>query len=448
MASAQPLGRSSEDDGRVEPDWVRGDLLGLKIPAHAAALRDGGCDFLTEAFRAAGALPQDNRVARITQFEDCPGGSTGRKLLLAVEYETPAPDLPTQLFVKFSRDFDDPVRDRGRDQMESEVQFALMSRTPGFPITVPRCGFADYAKASGTGVLITERVAFGEGVIERHYEKCLDYEMPEPLGHYRALVRAVARLAGAHRGGRLPSYVEETFPFDAEAAIAADPIRYDARQLQSRAVRFGEFFAACPQLVPENIRAPDFLARFAAEAPRLLEHQGAIKRYLYSQRDYIALCHWNANIDNAWFWRNERSEVECGLMDWGRVGQMNVALALWGGLSAAEKTLWDEHLDDLLALFVAEYRAAGGPAIEVAELKCQLDLFVAMLALSWLMDGPALIRRQVPDVEQAQSRFDPRLVSDEIARTQLHLNTIFLNLWERHDFGKALDELLRRTAGT
>ena len=29
------------------------------------------------------------------------------------------------LFVKFSRDFDDPIRDNGRTQMEMEVRFAF-----------------------------------------------------------------------------------------------------------------------------------------------------------------------------------------------------------------------------------------------------------------------------------------------------------------------------------
>src|SRR5438093_980510 len=87
--------------------WVTGDTLGLQMPAHAAALRDGGADFLTAAFRAMGALAPDNRVTRITQFEECPGGSTGRKLLLSVDYETPAANLHRELFVKFSRDFDD-----------------------------------------------------------------------------------------------------------------------------------------------------------------------------------------------------------------------------------------------------------------------------------------------------------------------------------------------------
>ena len=91
--------------------WVTGDHFGLAIPADPAALRAGGAAFLTEAFRISGALGTDNAVKRISQFDEVPGGSTGRKLLLSVEYDVP--DTHTDLFVKFSRDFDDPIRDRG-----------------------------------------------------------------------------------------------------------------------------------------------------------------------------------------------------------------------------------------------------------------------------------------------------------------------------------------------
>ena len=108
------------------------------------------------------------------------------KLLLTVEYDKPG--THTHLFVKFSRDFDDPIRDRGKTQMESEVLFASLSREPGFPITVPAAQFADYHRDTGTGLLISERIQLGTNGIERQYHKCLDYEMPEPLDHYRALV--------------------------------------------------------------------------------------------------------------------------------------------------------------------------------------------------------------------------------------------------------------------
>jgi hypothetical protein len=192
--------------------WVTGDQFGLAFPADPAGLRSGGTRFLTDAFRAAGLLGGDNNVTRITEFHEVAGGSTGRKVALAVEYGKAAAGLHTSLFVKFSRDLDNPLRDRGKTQMEPEVRFASLSRVPGFPIAVPQVQFGDYHRRSGTGILITERIRYGDRGIERHYHKCLDYEMPEPLDHYRALLTALARLAGTHRSGRLPAGLNSHFP--------------------------------------------------------------------------------------------------------------------------------------------------------------------------------------------------------------------------------------------
>jgi hypothetical protein len=130
-------------------------------------------------------------------------------------------------------------------------------------------------------------------------------------------------------------------------------------------------------------------------------------------------------------------------MDWGRVGQMNVALALFGALSAAEIEVWHE-LPALLALFVREVRAGGGPALDADQLRVQLLLFAALMGLAWLMDAPALVRRQLPDFAQLESRFDPRLQSNETARVQLHMLTTVLNLWETQDFGQLLRRFLER----
>jgi hypothetical protein len=429
-------------------EWVQGDRLGLQIPAHSEALRAGGALFLTEAFRASGALAADNRVTRITRFDECPGGSTGRKLLLSVAYEKPAPGLHTELFVKFSRDFDDAIRDRAKNQLEAEVRLGLLSRTPGFPIAVPACLFADYQRESGTGILITQRIAFGTGGIERLYEKCLDYEMPEPLEHYKALLKTVARLAGTHKAGGLADNVAEQFPFDAGQAATRDRIRYTAQQLSNRVARYSDFAAKYPQLLPKNITSPAFLAQLADDVPRYLEHELAIKRFLHSRPEFIALCHWNANVDNAWFWRNARGELECGLMDWGRVGQMSVALAIFGALSAAEMEIWDKHLVELLTLFAAEFHGRGGPALDVEELKFHLLLFIAMMGLAWLMDAPALVQAQIPGLAKIESRFDPRFKSNETARVQLHMMTTVLNLWQTESFGMILDRFLDRTRGS
>jgi hypothetical protein len=416
-------------------DWAPGELTPLPIPAHIEALREAGTGFLTDAFRATGALGATNRVNAITQFQELRGGGTGRKLLLSVAYERPEPGLPTDLFVKFSRDFDDERRDTSRYMMESEVRFAMLSRMEGFPITVARCFYADFDPNSGTGILITERIGYGKGAVERHYGKCLDYVMPEPLAHYEALVRALARLAGTHKAGHLTEAFYAKFPFDAAAAVASDRIRYTAEQLEKRVARIAEFAERCPQLLPQTVREPGFLARLGKEAPLFLAHEAAIRRFLFGNPDLIALCHWNANVDNAWFSRNERGVLECGLLDWGRAGQMNVAQAIYGALSGAEPTIWDEHLGDLLALFLREFRFSGGPEIDPAELKRHLQLTTATMGLAYIMDAPALIQKHMPDAAQAAGPHDPRFRANEDARVWLHMLTMFLNQWRTQDFG-------------
>ncbi|MBB6253308.1 hypothetical protein [Nitrospirillum iridis] len=422
----------------AERHWVRGDRTGLAIPAHPEALLVAGDGFLTGAFQAAGALAADNRVTQIAAVEDCPGGSTGRKLFLRLTYEKPAAGLPTDLFVKFSRDFDDPIRDRAKDQLAPEVRFAELSRHPAFPIAVPRTLFGDYEAASGTGLLITERVAFGVGGIERHHEKCLDYLMPDPLAHYSAIVTALGRLAGAGQAGALADEVRALFPYDAEGAAARDPIRYDAARLQGRVGRLADFVRDYPRLLPERLRAPVFLARLADDMPEAVARAGAVKRFLAGDTAFVSLCHWNGNVDNAWFWRDAAGHLRCGLMDWGRVGQMHVALALWGTLSAAEPDLLANHLDALLGLFLAELAAAGGGAHAVERLRERLFLYVATMGLAWLMDAPALIRRELPALDPAWDRYAACFSGNEVARTQLHMLTNFLTLWERHDFGRLL----------
>jgi hypothetical protein len=113
-------------------DCVPGDGSGLAIPAHGEALGVAGAAFLTDAFRSFGSLGANNRIVRITRCEPFSGGNSGQKLRLSVEYAHAEPGLHPDLFVKFSRDFTDPFRDRRRHELEAEVRFAALSRLPGF----------------------------------------------------------------------------------------------------------------------------------------------------------------------------------------------------------------------------------------------------------------------------------------------------------------------------
>jgi hypothetical protein len=425
-------------------DGVPGDITGLVIPAHAEALRAAGTGFLTRAFRAYGTLSEDNSVTRISRFELCAIGSTGQKVLLSVEYARPAPGLPVDLFVKFSRDFTDAFRDRRRGELASEIALCELSRVAGFPIRVPIPYFADFHRESGTGLLITERIGFGLAGIEPLRPKCTDHLLDRPLDYYRAIVSALGRLAAAHASGALSPHVEALFPFDAQAAAEADPIPWDEEGLRGQVARYAAFAARCPRLLPAHVRSPVFMAQFARDAVSVLRHERQIKAFMHADPAYIALSHFNAHIDNAWFWRHAPGALQCGLFDWQRGRQMNVAYALWGALCGAGLDIWNDHLDELLRLFVAEVQAHGGPALDPERLELYLHLYAATMGLAGLIIMPAVVCSKLPNPETASGPLDSMILDNEAARSFLHIFTVLLNLWQSSKFRTNLERTLGR----
>jgi hypothetical protein len=214
------------------------------------------------------------------------------------------------------------------------------------------------------------------------------------------------------------------------------PISHE--KLTHRLDQVADFAATGSGLLPANIRSSEFISRLRDDAPRFLQHEPALWDYLADHPDYIALCHWNANVDNAWFWRDHNDVLLCGLMDWGCAGQMNVAMALWGAMSGAETDLWDHHLDELLDLFIDEVRRCGGPDLGLQELKRQVMLYVGIMTVAWLLDIPALIRKRFGDAVATLTRKDPAVKDDESIRAPLQMLTNALNLWETQRFGELL----------
>jgi hypothetical protein len=425
-------------------DHVPGDTTGLIIPAHPDALRTAGADLLTGAFRAYGSLSPDNSVVRITRFEPCLAGSTGQKVFLSVDYAHPQPDLPPAFFAKFSRNFTDAFRDRRRYELESEIRLSELSRLPGFPIRVPVPYFGDFHRESGTGLLITRQIDFGSDGIEPLRPKCMDHELDEPLEYYRAILSALARLAAAHKSGLLSPQVDALFPFDREKAAAADPITWSEQELRELIARYASFAKSYPQLLPAHLTEPQFIAQLDRDAISFLRHERTIKHFLHADPAFIALSHFNPNIDNAWFWRDASGVLQCGLFDWQRARQMNVAYALWGGLCGASLEIWDDHLDELLGFFTRELHAHGGPQLDLDELKLHLHMYAATIGLAGLIQTPALVLSYLPEAANASGPLDPIFRQSEAARSFLHIFTSLLNLWQTCDFRASLDRVLAR----
>jgi hypothetical protein len=169
--------------------------------------------------------------------------------------------------------------------------------------------------------------------------------------------------------------------------------------------------------------------------------EARIKAALYGDPDFIAFAHWNANIDNCWFWRDAEGALHCGFIDWANAGQISVAQSISGAISGAEPYIWNEHLDELLTLFITEYAAQGGPRLSLDELRLHILLIVAISGVAYAMGAPVAIERDIPDIDPVLDPQDACFLEHENARVQLHMMTKMLNVWQTRKLGDVVRKL-------
>ncbi|PRC56674.1 hypothetical protein C6A85_37410, partial [Mycobacterium sp. ITM-2017-0098] len=74
---------------------------------------------------------------------------------------------------------------------------------------------------------------------------------------------------------------------------------YTADQLRRRVDHLAELTNRQPGLLPANIAAPQVLSRLRDDVAVIADRADALWARLGADQDYVALCHWNANVDNA-----------------------------------------------------------------------------------------------------------------------------------------------------
>jgi hypothetical protein len=55
------------------------------------------------------------------------------------------------------------------------------------------------------------------------------------------------------------------------------------------------------------------------------------------------------------------------------------ATAIWGAMCSADTEMWDHHLGELLTHFVGEFRACGGPSLDLGVLTTHVLLYAAVM---------------------------------------------------------------------
>ncbi|MDO8733228.1 MAG: hypothetical protein Q7L55_11785 [Actinomycetota bacterium] len=432
--------RTDALNSSTQERWVTGDNFGLPIPADPEALLAGGVEFLTKAFRASGVLSATNSVVAIVESSEFFDGGSGKKLKMTVVYEQPDTALPDRLFVKFSRHFDNDLWDSAKWMMLSEVNFALLSRSPDFPVMVPVFMFADLEAESATGLLITELIPYGEGNVEPAHAKCMDYLIPDAVEHYRAIFRSLGRLSGSHRAGKLSSEFDELFP-DAEQGSAMFRIPVSDEQSIVRANKMFDFIQRYPKLFPEDLLDPSLREQFIAYMGDAFAVRERIQEILLSGRPrFVAFAHWNGNIDNCWFERDDQGELECGFIDWANCGQLPLTQVVGGALGCAESYVFAEHLDELLGIMIDEFEAQGGPHLDLGEISLHVRLSMASnFGLS--MAAPVAIARDNDDIDSLSGPRDPFFRDHYASRVMLHTMTGMLENWKNLGLGDLVRQL-------
>jgi hypothetical protein len=420
-----------------------GDHYGLEFPVDMAGLREAGPEFLTRAFQASGAMARDNHVTAIVALDKLDIRGASENGLLELSYARDEPGLQTKLFVKFPPT--DAHHKYGLLRLSNgEVQMGRLSRERSLPVCLARYYFGDHSAHTGNFILITERVAFGEGSTEPAHRKGYDHDVPHIEEHYEVLTRNLARLVGAHKRGDLGYDIEKIFPF-ATAARDFEPIA-DPEPRLDRLIDF--IGRTAPQLFAPEVTRPEFLAKWREDVLFGLEHKDEILAYLLSDADYTGLCHINLNVDNAWFWRDESGALQAGLLDWGGAGQASVAQALSGMMMMPQPEKHIALVNRVIDIFIEECAKQGSPPIRREELYFQYKASVYSTAIFMFVTILSDLLKDFPEeyFTSMESRMDTRLLEDGFYSAIVWIDNMLREWLDDLTPGDACRQIVARSA--
>eukprot|EP00415_Alexandrium_ostenfeldii_P003306 UN3306 len=72
-----------------------------------------------------------------------------------------------------------------------------------------------------------------------------------------------------------------------------------------------------------------FVNKFRKTMTTLSAYSAELNYWKFQDLDYVALGHMNLNVDNAYFWRDDSGKLDCGVFDWGNMGQGCMGHKLW-----------------------------------------------------------------------------------------------------------------------
>lgn len=436
---------------------AKGMIYGLEFPWTDSMVRTYGAKWLTDAFHAAGTLPAENEVEEIVDIKAWEGGSNGLKLKIVVKYRRLRDGLHTTLFgkipypmdAKFSSDrLNGSVYKQPQDLSEINLYRLLEG---SLPFKIPRYYFGDVSNVSTNFILLTEWIDYadpdgarpgnlGPMEVEGPYEKFMDWTLRgEPREYHYLLMRVLARMCGHHKSGKLApvEVVDKHFENWGGRSAASWGVRPESSgmpeaQLRMKLSSLETFVTDTARVIyPDEIADPAFLSTVKIALATIDAYSLEIMYWLNRNPDYCALTHQNMNVDNAYFWRTESGELDCGLLDWGGTRTSSLAFKMWYALYCLEFDFMKEHMNGLLRCFIDSYHETGGPRIELEEFRAHFLLTMARQLLD-LTGAIPLVHKMLPKSNWATitTDRDPRCCNNVDGKNtlRLYVRGILLNM--------------------
>ncbi|CAE7882202.1 CPK2, partial [Symbiodinium microadriaticum] len=148
--------------------------------------------------------------------------------------------------------------------------------------------------------------------------------------YYTLIMQMSGKLAAAGRSGKMGSreFVQENFGVLPDVSkpelwgVVLDGPSGGMPQGTMPKLKIGiQFFSkTAAVLFPEYAKTEAYIEKFTRTMMTFVAYTKEIDYWKHLDADYIALTHANLNVDNAYFWRDDQGQLDCGVLDWGGFG--------------------------------------------------------------------------------------------------------------------------------
>eukprot|EP00442_Polarella_glacialis_P005353 CAMPEP_0115054996 /NCGR_PEP_ID=MMETSP0227-20121206/4400_1 /TAXON_ID=89957 /ORGANISM="Polarella glacialis, Strain CCMP 1383" /LENGTH=285 /DNA_ID=CAMNT_0002439525 /DNA_START=27 /DNA_END=884 /DNA_ORIENTATION=+ len=122
---------------------------------------------------------------------------------------------------------------------------------------------------------------------------------------------------------------------------------------------------------PPEFSDPEFLDAVGNCILDTIPYKDDVAMYACNFPDMIALQHSNLQSDNAFYWRTDEDDMDCGIIDWGGCSPGHFPAKMQASVTSAEGEILDEHEDGLLQCFIDEYYKECGILLNLEEFRRQ-----------------------------------------------------------------------------